>query len=109
MLLDYHGLLRIANVLCTLPQCAHTCYIIAADITLHSGGVEVIVRATKTIQYGQRHLLVPLPRVPGNVLCPTQALALYLERTGLWVVSSHTPMFVVTPAGKPLTAGDFRK
>ena len=109
MLLTYYGLLRIASVLCTLPRCAHTRHITAADITLHSGGVEVIVRATKTIQYGQRHLVVPLPRVPGNVLCPTQALALYLERSGLWGVSSRAPLFVVTPAGKPLTANDFRK
>ena len=108
MLLAYYGLLRIARILCTLPRCAHTRHITAADITLHSGRVEVIVRATKPIQNGQHHLVVPLPCVPGNVLCPTQALALYLEPSGLWGVSSRAPLFVVTPAGKPLTAGDFR-
>lgn len=42
----------------------------ASDGTL----VRVNLRRTKTIQYGQRILRVPLPAIPGSVLCPVTAL-----------------------------------
>lgn len=40
------------------------------DLTL----VWVNLRRIKTIQYGQRILCVPLPAIPGSVLCPVTAL-----------------------------------
>jgi hypothetical protein len=36
--------------------------------------VWVNLRKTKTIQYGQRILRVPLPAIPGSILCPVTAL-----------------------------------
>src|SRR3569833_1921030 len=43
----------------------------AADMTI----VWVNLRRTKTIQYGQRTLRIPLPAIPGSVLCPVNALS----------------------------------
>lgn len=43
----------------------------AADLSL----VWVNLRRTKTIQFGQRTLRVPLPAIPGSVLCPVTALS----------------------------------
>jgi hypothetical protein len=37
--------------------------------------VWVNLRHTKTIQYGQRTLRVPLPAIPGSMLCPVTALS----------------------------------
>lgn len=42
----------------------------ADDMTL----IWVNLRRTKTIQFGQRTLRVPLPAIPGSVLCPVTAL-----------------------------------
>ena len=39
------------------------------------GLVWVNLRRTKTIQFGQRTLRVPLPAIPGSVLCPVTALS----------------------------------
>jgi hypothetical protein len=36
--------------------------------------VWVNLRQTKTIQFGQRVLRVPLPAIPGSILCPVTAL-----------------------------------
>lgn len=41
------------------------------DMTL----VWVNLRRTKTIQFGQRTLRVPLPAIPGSILCPVNALS----------------------------------
>ena len=64
------------------------------------------VRVTKTIQFAERTLVIPLPRVPGNVLCPSQALTLYLQWATLPrpLGESPLPLCVTSPSGKPLTA-----
>lgn len=43
----------------------------AEDMSL----VWVNLRRTKTIQFGQRTLRIPLPAIPGSVLCPVTALS----------------------------------
>jgi len=36
-------------------------------------GLLVLIRWSKTLQFGERHLLIPLLEIPGSVLCPCRA------------------------------------
>ena len=49
------------------------------DATFTEDGVSLAVRWSKTIQYRQRILHIPLPRIPGSPLCPAQTLILALR------------------------------
>lgn len=106
MLLLMFGMLRVASVLCASPHCDHTRHLLLKDVTLHAAGVNVTVRHTKTIQYKERTLSLPLPRVPGNVLCPSQALALYLHSAP---AHPNGPVFYRSngSGARPLTTRDF--
>ena len=44
------------------------------DIMFYHWGISVSVRNTKTIQYGERMLNIPLPRSSNNNLCPVKAV-----------------------------------
>ena len=44
------------------------------DLTLHQWGVTLHIRWSKTIQFGERALEAPLPRLVGHPLCPVAAL-----------------------------------
>ncbi|XP_046555988.1 uncharacterized protein LOC124265238 [Haliotis rubra] len=44
-----------------------------SDVVWYDNYVELIVRHTKTIQFGQRVLRVPLSALPGSPLCPGSA------------------------------------
>jgi hypothetical protein len=67
----------------------------------------LVLYDTKTIQFGERVLRLPLPTIPGDPLCPTAALHLYLaatadrpmdsqlfgyvdRKTGQWVPLTHS-------------------
>ncbi|CAH3137874.1 unnamed protein product [Porites lobata] len=45
-----------------------------SDIVFYPGWAIVINRWSKTIQFSQRLLTVPLPLIPGHPLCPYSAL-----------------------------------
>ena len=109
MLLAFYGLLRIGSMLCSSLQCEHSRHVTLADVQLHCKGIDITVRVTKTIQFAECMHVIPLPRVPGNVLCPSQALILYLQRATLPrpLGESPLPLFVTSPSGKPLTAQAF--
>lgn len=110
MLLTFYGLLRVASVLCGTTACTHSHHINRADLQLTPGGFQVEVRVTKTTQYGQRPLVVPIPRAPRSALCPTQALALYLSRAGpARRPAADSPLFIVTKSAQPLTAPLFNQ
>ena len=49
------------------------------DATFSEDGVTLALRWSKTIQYRQRVLHTPLPRIPGSPLCPAQTLILALR------------------------------
>ncbi|XP_031572485.1 uncharacterized protein LOC116306546, partial [Actinia tenebrosa] len=46
----------------------------AGDIRIYEWGLMLIVRWSKTIQYRNRILLVPVPRIDGSTLCPRAAI-----------------------------------
>lgn len=49
-------------------------YVRRSDIQLSTDYVIINVRRTKTIQYGDRILETPLPRIPDSILCPVAAI-----------------------------------
>ena len=81
-LLLFFGLLRKASV---LPQSASLSYSVCVlhrrDVIFFKWGVMVTIRSTKTIQYRERALRIPLPRQPGHPLCPVTALVRALSST----------------------------
>ena len=78
-----------------------------SDVVLHSSGAVIGVRWSKTIQFKQRVLHVPLPRIENSPFCPTAALLLALSQ--LPYSDSPTPLFCYpSPHGpRPLTHGTF--
>ena len=60
------------------------------DATFSEDGVSLAVRWSKTIQYRQRVLHIPLPRIPGSPLCPAQTLILALR---LYNAPPSAPLF----------------
>ena len=74
-LLMFFGLLRRSNV---LPPSRGGFdadrHLRRCDVSFSSEGTSVRVRWSKTIQFRERELLLPLPRICNHPLCPTTAL-----------------------------------
>ena len=109
MLLAFYGLLQIGSMLCGSLQCDHSRHVTLADVQLHCRCPAAHCPSDKNNTICRAHACHPLPRVPGNVLCPSQALTLYLQRATLPspLGESPLPLFVTSPSGKPLTAPAF--
>ena len=78
------------------------------DASFSSEGVTLEVRWSKTIQYRERVLHVPLPRIPFSPLCPSQALLLSLR---LSISPNDGPLFTFSgPRGwAPLSGNLFNQ
>ena len=50
------------------------------DIRRSDSGLVVLIKWSKTIQFGERHLLVPLLELPGSPLCPRYAFDFMADR-----------------------------
>ena len=85
------------------PQ-KHVCQ---SDVTLEASGAVISVRWSKTIQFRQRIIHIPLPHIPGSPFCPSSALYLCLHMVHR--PTTPYPLFCYrTPAGvKPLTHSEF--
>ena len=79
-----------------------------SDFHMSQHGAFLNIRATKTIQFFQRALCVPLPSIPGSPLCPVAALEHHLRLNAL---RPSDPLFSVCsgPAHttRPLTFRHF--
>lgn len=53
---------------------SHSC-IRRTDISVHAWGVVITIRHTKTIQYREKVVRFPLPRIPGSPLCPLSGIS----------------------------------
>lgn len=82
----------------------HLC---AADVRLCDTGAIISVRWSKSIQFRQKILQVPLPRISGSPFCPSQALLLVLHNLPRQSIPS--PLFCyASPSGpKPITHNAF--
>lgn len=64
-----------------------------SDLVFTDTGAQLSVRETKTIQYKQRTLSIPLPLISGSRLCPISALRNHLKVNQ---IASHEPLFSVS-------------
>ena len=69
-LTTFFGMLRRSNVLPT-PPFSDTKHLSREDVLAYSWGLALKIRWSKTIQFRERELLVPLPHLPGHPLDPT--------------------------------------
>lgn len=106
-LLMFFGLLRRSNVLPSVvkPNLSGK-HLQRKDVLFHSWGIMLVFRHTKTIQFQERSLHIPLPRKPGSIFCPVQATFLALENNTSLPMTA--PVFVL-PGGDALTASVFVK
>jgi len=72
-LIMFYGLLRKASVLPSVINSDMDKTMCRDDITFHPWGILLHVRTTKTIQYQERTLDIPIPRYKKSPLCPVQA------------------------------------
>ena len=108
LLLMFYGMLRIGSVLCKGRQCTHERHLVCSDISFSKIMLNVVIRAPKTIQFAARKLELPIPRAkPPNVLCPVQAMLLYVQ--GAQSHEINDPLFITSDGhmGRPLTATVF--
>ena len=93
-LVAFFSFLRISNLVLyklsdvTDPQ---ACHLMCSNVTFTSRGALLRITHTKTIQFRERQLEVPLPRIPGFPLCPVTALQQYLASVQL---TPSSPLFV---------------
>lgn len=74
-LLMFYGLLRRSNVLTpSMAAFDASKHLRRSDITFTATGLSLVIRWTKTIQFKERRLYIPLPRRQGHPLCPVQAV-----------------------------------
>jgi len=89
----------------------HQKHLRACDIRVYQWGLLLIVRWSKTIQYRNRILLVPVPRITRSVLCPHAAItnAFQLAGTSTSEELLLGPAFMYKLKGnlKPLTYATF--
>ena len=109
-LVMFFGLLRKSNVLApSLNGFDAAKHLRRCDFTPRSWGLEVTIRWSKTIQYRERSLSIPLPILPDHPLCPTSAILRYFKVT--YGAPPEGPAFTV-PSGDtfhPLTYPSFVK
>ena len=104
----FFGFLRKVSLLPTSAKsfdvAKHAC---RSDVTLAPEGAIRTVRCTKTIQFQQRALRVPLPRQHNSVFCPAQAF--YHALSFVSSSAATSPAFVTSTNGSPLCAAAFIK
>ena len=93
-LVTFFSFLRISSlVLYTLSEVHSSAsfFLRRRDITFTASGAYLQVFKTKTIQFKQKILEIPLPVIPNSILCPVTALTTYFS---LVPASSASPVFL---------------
>lgn len=72
-LVAFFSFLRKSNLVVSDSKCLSK-VVRFNDLTFTANGANLQISETKTIQFSQRILTVPLPVIPGSVLCPIAAL-----------------------------------
>ena len=105
-LVAFFTLLRKSNLVADNPQDISSKVITRADLVFTDSGAQIFVRATKTIQFQQRALTLPLPSISGSRSCPVAALRHHLA---LNPGSGSTPLFSVLSGSQlhPITYRQF--
>ena len=78
------------------------------DIVVEQDILIILVKWSKTIQFGQRMLRIPIASIPGNILCPVAA---YKNMIRCVPARSNSPAFCKVVHGKlvPIIYLEFQK
>ena len=82
-LVAFFSFLQISNLVPrTLGDLSHhsPLFLRRSSVKFSARGAVLSVTRTKTLQFSQRILEIPLPLIPGSPLCPVSALSAYLQR-----------------------------
>jgi integrase len=94
----FFGLLRISSVTHSSTKSTDTSRMLRrGDIAFSKKGCILTLRGTKTIQFHERVLEIPLPYIAGHPLCPTTAMLRLLHLSG--PVHQDGPGFSIVKAG----------
>ena len=79
-LVDLFSFLRKSNLVVENTRSVSSAKVLRRScLILHENTASLRIFATKTIQFAQRSLIIPLPVVPGSILCPVTALNTHLN------------------------------
>ena len=83
-------------------------FLMRSDVSFSATGAVLRVYRTKTIQFHQRVLEIPLPLIPNSILCPVSALKNYFS---LVPAPLDSPLFMVSVGSgiKPVLASHFNR
>ena len=97
-LVMFYTLLRRANVLPPSIGCFNPLqHLTRGDVKFFHWGVQISVRWTKTVQFRERVLSFPLPRLPNHPLCPVQAIVHAFSFHSH--VPNNQPAWALSPTG----------
>ena len=104
----FFALLRRSNVLPTHAKTmsGENC-LLRQDVLFHNWGMTLLIRKTKTIQFKERSLRIPVPKMQDHdILCPVQAMFHAMQ---LNTDIGDTGYIYVLPNGKPVIIAEFVK
>ena len=79
-LVAFFTFLRKSNLVPDVADRISTKVPLRADLEFSPQGASLHIKTSKTIQYQQRSLSIPLPCIPGSPLCPVRALRRHLHQ-----------------------------
>ena len=96
-LVAFYGFLRKANV---VPPSGTEFdlkkHLSRGSFVFQEGRILLSIQHTKTIQFQQRKIVIPLLEIPGSVLCPVRAITLMFEKVP---APADAPAFVIPYQG----------
>ena len=106
----FYAMLRRSNVMPhSLSSFNPAQHLRRKDLVFDQNGLHLYIRWTKTIQFRERTLHIPLPRIQGSPLCPSQAVYLACQQTSS--ANPCGPAFACndSPNAPPITVSQFMK
>lgn len=104
-LFSFFLLARKSNLVPTIQKdMVNPKFLLSKDVSLTDFGLLVKFKWSKTIQYGERVLLIPLVKIENSVLCPVKA---YNDMLRLIPRDTDSPLFLLK-SGKPVFYSNFQ-
>ena len=91
-LVAFYSFLRKSNLVVDRAAQVSPKVLLRSDLYFDASFAYLTVRASKTIHFQERLFSLPLPRIPGSLLCPVAALVNYLR---INQVPQDMPLFSV--------------
>ena len=97
-LVSFYGMLRKSHLLVKSPGSLDSSQqLLRSDFHTYSWGSLVTIRWSKTIQFRERVVQLPLPAIPGSPLCPVLAIKRAWYFTGNAPPNSHAFAYLNSP------------